>query len=886
MFRRLLAAWGTQHHLPVRPARRLRLEALEGREVPTVTLAAIPDQSVTNNVPMYLPVTVSNTPNGAVTYDVTSTDAAVTPSVVQGGRSIKFTVTGKNPDNTDFTGDIVIRLFENEAPLATGRLIQLANQGFYTGKLFHRISGGFAGTSDTIIQAGSLNGDGTGGSGLGEISDEFNADFRFNSPGIVASANRGDDTTDNQFFIVRPSTTLANRPQFLNYNYTVLGLLTSGADVYERINATPLNGSRPVSNVTITNATVFADPSNAVLKVSTQPGFTGTARLTVTPRDNDGASPAVTANLTGTTANPPTGNPAFLGATPINLTTATGSPVTFSVPFTDVDGSPVTFDVRDSGFSTAPANVTVSINQAAGTVTLTPAAGFSGVVNLRVGVRDSTDRSGTGNPNTASNFDTQALTLTVTPAGAAPQATVTLVANPTTVQAGGSVTLTAGVSATGVSNPVGTVEFRNGSTLLATAAVANGVVTTVQTFATAGTQTLIATFVPADASVVAGNSSPATTLTVTAVTPGSPAATTTSLTVSPTATTGQATTLTAQVTTAATTGAAGTVQFFGNGVSLGTATVTGGTASLGTTFSAAGTQSVTAAFTPTDAAVLNGSTSSAGTVTVADATTTQPPLSAGVTASGARAGIEPRVRVMNADGTERVSFLAYEASFTGGVRTAVADVTGDGNPDIVVVPGFGGSSLIKVFDATTGEMIGFNRVFEDSFRGGLTLATGDTGTLGYSQVLVGAGEGGGPRVLLYDFKQGKTILNYFAYDSTLRGGVSVAMGVLPRGTGSDIVTGVGAGGGPQVNVYDGGTGTLLGSRQQGDLNDRSGVGVRVANNPDGTGIAIFVNRRVGAAGSSEDAIDTSFVDFTAGTKTATQQQIQNILNSGSGSTTA
>ncbi len=890
MFRRLLAVWETQHTKPVRPARRLRLEALEAREVPTVSLATIPDQQIATNAPTYLPVTVANTPNGTVSYDVTSSDAAVTPSVVQGGRSVRFTVAGKNTDGTDFSGDIVIRLFEDAAPLTTARLIQLVNQGFYVNKLFHRVEKTFGGVDESIIQGGSLNGDGTGGSGLGELPDEYNSQFRFNSPGIVASANRGDDTTDNQFFIDRPTTALANRPQFLNFNYTVFGILTAGGDVYEKVRNTPLSGTRPVSNVTITKAEVFADTANAVLKVVAQSGYTGSAKLTVTPRDTDGASAAVTSTLTGTTANPATGNPPFLGAIPSSLTTAAGDPVTFSLPYTDVDNSPVTFEVRDSTFSTAPANVTVSVNQSAGTVTLTPAPGFTGVINLKVGVRDNVDRSGTGQLSQASNFDTQALTLTVNAAVTVPQATVSLSANPATVTAGGSVTLSAGVTAAGVSSPAGTVEFRNGGTLLGTVAVSGGSATSSQTFATAGTQTLTATFVPADSTVVRGNTSSAVTVSVTAAPVPGAAATTTVLSVSPAApTAGQATTLTVTV-AGGSQAFTGSVQFFADGASLGSTAVTAaagsGTATLTNTFATAGTRLLTATFTPADATVVSSSTSAAVSAVVAPASTTQPPISPsnGITARGSAAGSPPRVTVFNADGTQRVQFLAFEESFTGGVRTAVADVTGDGTPDIVVVPAYGGAPLIKVFDSTTGELVASKMVFEDSFRGGLTLATGDTNGLGYARVLVGAGETGAPRVTLYDFKTTATVLNYYAYDSSLRGGVSVSIGSLPGGTGSDIVTGVGAGGGPQVNVYDGATGTLLGSTQTGDTADRRGVGVRVGTSPSNpTANTIFVNRKFGSAGTTEDPLtDLGFIKFDAARTAAQQQQVQQILT-GAGS---
>jgi cyclophilin family peptidyl-prolyl cis-trans isomerase len=983
VFRRLLAAWTADHDLPrPRPGRRLRVEPLEAREVPAVTLAAIPDQPVTNNAPQFIPVTVTNTPNGPVNYSVTSDNAAVSASVVQGGRSVRFTVTGRNPDGTDFTGDIVIRLFEQQAPLATGRIIELVNSGFYTsptvnpttgeqiapGRLFHRVSGGFAGPTDTIVQAGSKNGNGTGESGLGELPDEYNPDFRFNSSGIVASANRGDDTTDQQFFIVEPTTPLASRPQFLNFNFTVLGILTAGADVYAKIAATPLTGSTPNSNVVITAASVFADTSNAVLRVDTQAGFTGSARLTVTPSDADGASPAVTALVTGTTANPPDGNRAFLGTLPANLTTTAGTPVTFSVPVVDVDASPLTLDVRDAAFATAPANVTVSINQQARTVTLTPAAGFTGTLNLRVGVRDDVDRSGTGNLNTTANFDTQPLTLTVTAGTGAPQAQVSLSAQPTAATVGQAVTLTAAVTAAGVSNPAGTVEFLNGSTLLATAPVTNGQAAAAVTFAAVGDQSLTARFVPTDAAVVTGNTSAAVSLPVTAasgtatsttlvvspqtvtlggstdliatvtadgvtptgtitfrsggttvatatlangtgrasvvlptlgqqaitaeyvpadgaslapstsaavtvtVNPTSPLATTVTLTAPGTAPAGTPVTLTATV---AVTGGglapAGTVQFLSDGTALGTATVgANGAATLSTTFTGTGSRTLTAAFTPADPAVLAASTSGATTLTVAAVAT------AGITARGARSG-EPRVTVLNADGSERVNFLAFDASFTGGVRTAVADVTGDGVPDIVVVPAFGGSPLINVFDSTTGALLASKMIFEESFRGGLTLATGDsTGALGYQRVLVGAGEGGGPRVSLFDFRTDTTILNYFAYDERLRGGVSVAFGTFPNGTGADIVTGSGAGGGPRVNVYDGDTGILMGSRFQGDPNNTAGIGVRVADT-DGTGPAILVNSKVGDV-FAEDPIDLSFVDFTAPTRQQQQTDITNLLN--------
>src|SRR5712691_8924273 len=55
-------------------------------------------------------------------------------------------------------------------------------------------------------------------------------------------------------------------------------------------------------------------------------------------------------------------------------------------------------------------------------------------------------------------------------------------------------------------------------------------------------------------------------------------------------------------------------------------------------------------------------------------------------AVGADAGGLPRVAVFGPAG-DRTDFLAYGSLFTGGVRVAMADVNGDGVPDIITGAG-------------------------------------------------------------------------------------------------------------------------------------------------------------------------------------------------------
>ncbi|OWK43577.1 hypothetical protein [Fimbriiglobus ruber] len=187
------------------------------------------------------------------------------------------------------------------------------------------------------------------------------------------------------------------------------------------------------------------------------------------------------------------------------------------------------------------------------------------------------------------------------------------------------------------------------------------------------------------------------------------------------------------------------------------------------------------------------------------------PDATGLTATGAAAGTAPIVTVYNSDGSVHLSFLAFESTFTGGVTVAVADVTGDGVPDVVVVPGAGGGPLMKVFNAETGAPELSRFVFEDSFRNGLTVAAGDVTGAGYAQILIGAGYGGAPRVQLYDAVTNTTMRDYFAFDPNSRGGVSVAIASLVPNGPEEIITGGVNGATPQVTVTDGANNVTLGT---------------------------------------------------------------------------
>lgn len=824
-------------------AARLRLESLEAREVPAIDLLSIANSDFPSNKPLFVPVGATTDVSTHIDYSVSSNNSSVSAEVVTGGRSVQLTVSGKDSNGVAFSGTIQIRLFENIAPLATGNIINLVKSGYYVNKEFHRV------VNDFVIQGGSPNGDGQGGaSTISDVRDEYDPQYTFASRGIVAMANAGDDNNNAQFFITDPfilsngtevDAPLDRRSQFLNFNHTIVGILVDGFDTYQKImNVPKVLGSdgavsQPTTDVLITAAKIIetAEDKFAVLKISANGGFLGNADITVTGTQDTASSRTFTVTSVADTVN----DRPFLGQI-ANQTTTVNKAAEFTLPFTELDsGDSPTFTVgkvvntaNGPVFTTLdPAQGTASVD-ATGRVTFTPATGFTGIVSLTVGVRDAQDRIGSSlGLNDARNFDTQKIDVNVgnAPTNTAP--TISDIANQTAATGQtNTVTFTVGDSQTAAANLIVSATSSN-TTLVPSANLVFG--------GTGATRTLAV-------SPVSGQTGTAT-ITVTVKDEGDLTATDTyTFTVSGTVVPATVTLTSTKTSvgigrgvlfTATVSSGAGTVQFLDGTTVIGNVPVIDNKALLTTNFSTAADHSVTAKFIPNSGDPV---TSTAQVVTVTSST--GPVV---ITAEGQAAGTQSKVVIKNQDGTTRFTVDPY-SGFKGVIRVKVADVTNDGQLDVVAVPGFGGGPLITVYDGSTGKLTYQKMIFEERFRGGLSLDVGDARGLGYAQILVGAGQTGGPRVTLLDAVTDKVLLNYFAYSNASRGGVSVAIGDLRGGNQANIITGAGEGLAPNVNVYNPysavgfETPRLYGTFIAGSKTDTSGIRV-------GTGPLIDNSRR-------------------------------------------
>jgi hypothetical protein len=204
--------------------------------------------------------------------------------------------------------------------------------------------------------------------------------------------------------------------------------------------------------------------------------------------------------------------------------------------------------------------------------------------------------------------------------------------------------------------------------------------------------------------------------------------------------------------------------------------------------------------------------------------------------TGAGPGGGPHIKVFDGNSSAEIrSFFAYTPSFQGGVFVAAGDVDGDTFADIVTGAGAGGGPHVKVFSGQTGSELRSFDAFSPTFTGGVRVAAGDLNNDGFADIIAGAGPGGGPQVTAFDGVTGSSLLSFFAYDPQFTGGVFVATGDVNGDGFSDIVTGADAGGGPHVKVFNGQTGTEIGSFFAYDQSFNGGVRV-AAGDVNGDGV--------------------------------------------------
>jgi cyclophilin family peptidyl-prolyl cis-trans isomerase len=137
---------------------------------------------------------------------------------------------------TTSKGEIVLELFENEAPNTVANFISLAEKGFYDGLTFHRVIPTFmaqGGCPNT--REGATGQPGTGGPGYNIKCEAYEPNARRHFAGTLSMAHAGKDTGGSQFFITHLPTPHLDQEVRPESVHTVFGRVIEGLDVVREL---------------------------------------------------------------------------------------------------------------------------------------------------------------------------------------------------------------------------------------------------------------------------------------------------------------------------------------------------------------------------------------------------------------------------------------------------------------------------------------------------------------------------------------------------------------------------------------------------------------------------------------------------------------------------
>lgn len=169
-------------------------------------------------------------------------------------------------------------------------------------------------------------------------------------------------------------------------------------------------------------------------------------------------------------------------------------------------------------------------------------------------------------------------------------------------------------------------------------------------------------------------------------------------------------------------------------------------------------------------------------------------------AFGNTSGLAPIVDLRSADGTAIATFSAYATTYTGGIKIALGDVTGQAKDSVVTGTGLGGGPQVRVF-TTTGALISQFFAYDSASRQGVDVATGDIDGDGTDEIITAVGSGVSNDIIAYSYR-GLELVHFTAAQFPAAASLRVAVGDLDGDGLGEFIVSAGAGSAAQVSVYD------------------------------------------------------------------------------------
>jgi peptidyl-prolyl cis-trans isomerase B (cyclophilin B) len=142
-------------------------------------------------------------------------------------------------------GSFTFRLDQKQSPHAAASFVALAKAGYFDHTVFHRIVPGF------MIQGGDPTATGTGGPGYATVdTPPSSASYVHGVVAMAKTAAQAPGTSGSQFFVV------TEKDAGLPPDYAIVGTVTKGLDVVDRIGKLGNTSEQPTEVVEIEKATV------------------------------------------------------------------------------------------------------------------------------------------------------------------------------------------------------------------------------------------------------------------------------------------------------------------------------------------------------------------------------------------------------------------------------------------------------------------------------------------------------------------------------------------------------------------------------------------------------------------------------------------------------
>jgi len=142
--------------------------------------------------------------------------------------------------------------------------------------------------------------------------------------------------------------------------------------------------------------------------------------------------------------------------------------------------------------------------------------------------------------------------------------------------------------------------------------------------------------------------------------------------------------------------------------------------------------------------------------------------------AGAGPGGGPQVTIFDGRTMSLLTaFYALSPAFSGGIFVAAGDLDADGRAEVIASADAGGGPQVAIFNGTNQQMLTSFYALTPTFTGGVRIATDDTTGNQRSSIVAAAGPGGGPQVSIFDGLTQQLLRSFFAYPADFTGGVFV-----------------------------------------------------------------------------------------------------------------